>query len=185
MFTWPILPNLPDVRMDGYNNRLHQRLAQLFSEYSKVGRQLQNPPTCRRTKDAAQVIADDAAAKVTFAGTTAWDTHGYWDATNNKYVPLDFTGYYRVSAKVSFAPQTVTTASRRVAIYKNNAEYSSVVLPQESTLRLVVQVADLVYLDGAADQIDIYVICGEACEIEAEAYRTSFAIEYVGADQLL
>ncbi len=184
MFTWPILPDLPDVRMDGYNNRLHQRLAQLFGEYSKVGRQLQNPPTCRRTKDAAQVIADDAAAKVTFA-TVGWDTHGYWDATNNKYLPLDFAGYYRVSAKLSFKPQAVTTANRRVAIYRNNTEYSSVTVPQTANLRVVVLVTDLVYLDGQSDQVEIYAICGEACEIEAEAYLTSFAIEYVGADQLL
>ena len=185
MFTWPILPDLPDVRMDGYNNRLHQRLAQLFGEYSKVGRQLQNPPTCRRTKDAAQTISTTDPTKVTFAGTTAWDTHGYWDATNNKYLPLDFAGYYRVSAKLSFKSQAVTTANRRVAIYRNNTEYSSVTVPQTANLRVVVLVTDLVYLDGQSDQVEIYAICGEACEIEAEAYLTSFAIEYVVADQLL
>lgn len=184
MFTFPIFPALPDVRMDGYNNRLHERLTTLLTEYAKVGRQIQNPPTCRRTKDAEQAIADTDPAKVTFA-TAGWDTHGYWDATNNRYTPLDFAGYYRVSAKLSFAPQAVTTGNRRCAIYRNNTEYSSVTVPQTSTLRVVVLCTDLVYLNGASDYVEIFAICGEACDIEAEAYRTSFAIEYVGADQLL
>lgn len=184
MFTWPILPDLPDVRMDGYNNRLHQRLAQLFGEYSKVGRQLQNPPTCRRTKDAAQTISITSAVKVTFA-TAGWDTHGYWDATNDRYTPLDFAGYYRVSAKVTFAGQAVTAPGRAVDIYVSGASYSRVTLQTSATSRLTVMATDLVYLNGATDYVEVFVICGEACDIEADASRTSFAIEYVGADQLL
>ena len=184
MFTWPLFPNLPDVRMDGYNNRLHQRLSQLFGEYAKVGRQLQNPPTLRRVKNEAQAIADALPAKVTFAAV-GWDTHGYWDATNNKYLPLDFSGYYRVSAKVTFVQQTDPVGSRRCAIYVNGAEYSSTELPPAGGMKLTVLTTDLVYLNGQSDYVEVFVICGEACTIMFESYRTSLAIEYVGADQLL
>jgi hypothetical protein len=184
MFRWPLQPRLPDPKIPDFADKIVTRLRELFGEYAKVGRQLQCPPTLRMTKDAAQTIAVTTAVKVTFV-TIRWDTHGYWDATNNRYTPLDFSGYYRVSAKLSIAPQTVTVASRRCAIYVNGAEYSSVVLPQTTTLRLVVLTTDLVLLNGQTDYVEVFIIAAEACEIEAESYRTSLAIEYVGANQLL
>jgi len=184
MFTWPVFPRVPDPDETDYPRRLVERLRSLFGEYSKIGRQLQCPPTLRMTKSGTQAIGVTTAVKITFE-TADWDTHGYWDATNNRYTPLDFSGYYRVSAKVSFEPQTVTVASRRCAIYKNGAEYSSVVLPQATTLRLVGLSTDLVYLNGATDFVEVFVICAETCTIEAESYRTSLAIEYVGANALL
>jgi hypothetical protein len=183
MFTWPLFPRLPEAREDRFADRLVTRLRELFTEFAKVGRQTQCPPTLRRTKSGAQTISGTGATKVTFE-TAGWDTHGYWDATNSRYTPLDFTGYYRISAKLSFEPQVVTTGNRRCAIYVNNAEYSSVTVPQTTSLRVVVLTTDLVLLNGATDYVEIFAICGEACVIEAESYRTSLAIEYVGADQL-
>ncbi len=183
MFRWPLFPRLPDPEMDRFPARLVERLRELFVEYAKIGRQLQCPPTLRMTKSAVQSIAVTTPVKITFE-TTGWDTHGYWDATNHRYTPLDFSGYYRVSAKLSFDPQTVTVGNRRCAIYVNGAEYSSVTVPQTSTLRVVVLSTDLVLLNGQTDYVEVFVISGEAATIEAESYRTSLAIEYVGADQI-
>jgi hypothetical protein len=182
MFTWPLQPRLPSPAPD--TGRLTTRLHELFAEFAKVGRQLQCPPTLRAVKSGVQAVSVTTPVLVPFQ-TLEWDTHGYWVAASSKYMPLDFAGYYRVSAKLSFAPQTVTTGNRRCAIYRNGSEYSSVTVPQTSTLRVVVLSTDLVYLNGATDYIEIYAVCGEAVDIEAETYRTSLAIEYVGAKQLL
>ena len=183
MFVWPIFPRLPDPKTEQFPHRLVERLRELFVEFSKVGRQVQCPPTFRRTKSGAQSIAVTTPVKVTFE-TAGWDTHGYWDATNNRYTPLDFTGYYRITAKASFGQQVDPVGNRKVAIYVNNAEYSSVTLTPANNLALGVMVTDLAYLNGATDYVEVFVTCGEACTIAAESYRTSIAIEYVGADQL-
>lgn len=181
MFRYPVLPRLPDAT-DGY--RLVERLRELFVEYAKIGRQDQCPPTLRRTKDAVQTVTVTSGEKVTFA-TAGWDTHGYWDATNNRYTPLDYSGYYRVSAKVTFAAQTVSNAGRAVDIRVTGSSFSRVTLQTPTASRLTVLATDLVYLNGSTDYVEVFVVIGEACDIEADDFRTSLAIEYVGADQLI
>jgi hypothetical protein len=183
MFRWPVLPRVPE--WGGNGNRLVERLRELFVEYAKIGRQDQCPPTLRRTMAATQAVSANAATKVTFGTAGGWDTHGYWDATNYRYTPLDYSGYYRVSAKLSFDPMTVTTANRRCAIYVNGAEYSSVTVPQTTGLRVMVLTTDLVALNGSTDYVEVFCIAGDAVTVEAETYRTSLAIEYVGANQIL
>jgi hypothetical protein len=183
MFTWPLFPRLPEAREDRFADRLVTRLRELFTEFAKVGRQTQCPPTFRAVKDAVQTVTSTSLTQVTFA-TTQWDTHGYWVAASNRYLPLDFSGYYRVMAKISFAPQAVSAPNRRCAIFKNGSEYSSVVIPQTSGFRLVILTTDLVYLNGSTDYVEVWMLTAEAVDLEAEAYRCSVSIEYVGADQL-
>ncbi len=184
MFTWPVFPRLPDPDEKDYPRRLVERLRSLFTEYSKIGRQLQCPPTFRAVKSGAQNVTSTSLTQVPFE-TVQWDTHGYWVAASNRYLPLDFSGYYRVMAKISFAAQTVTAPNRRCAIFKNGSEYASVVIPQTSGFRLIILTTDLVYLNGATDYIEVWMLTAETVDLEAETYRCSVSIEYVGANALL
>lgn len=179
----PLTASLPKLGEDDYVRKLRERLAESLEDNARIVRELQCPPTFRAVPTATTSLTATVFAKIVL-GTVQWDTHGYWVAASDRFMPTDFSGYWRVTGKVSFPAMTVTSAGRRTSIYKNGSEYSSAALPAISTYRTIVVVSDLVYLNGATDYVELFARSGDACDIETETYYTSLAIDFVGADQL-
>lgn len=72
-----------------------------------------------------QAIPSAAFTKITLNSET-YDTDGYYDATNSKFLPL-IAGYYNITIQVILDMQAAPPAAGNVAIfaiYKNGVEYS-------------------------------------------------------------
>lgn len=69
-------------------------------------------------------IVSATATKLTFP-TEAWDTHGWYDAANSRYLPR-IAGKYRFDASAYITANVVDTASKIIHFYKNGAAVKSI-----------------------------------------------------------
>lgn len=119
--------------------------------------------------------------KVTFT-TEEWDSHGYYDAANSKFMP-SVPGYYHIIAGVQFSNMD-NNKSIQCAIYKNGSIYKTGDNPMTSYVAAWPKsiVTALVYLNGSTDYVEIYAahwdstsrdIIGSADAVYFEGARTA------------
>ena len=166
------------------------RLNELWRQIAKVSRQMQSPPVCRVIKSGTQSLTSGNVATLAFPTTSssgaAWDSHAYWDTSNNRYLPTDFSGYWRFTAKARFLTFSAAPSRCIVNVRRNGSSYSSVEdYIQNTAHTLTLCVSDQVYLNGSTDYVDVQVLSESAnATVDDDSFYTSLSIEYVGADQV-
>lgn len=106
-----------------------------------------NGPAFRVYASTAVTVFGTADVKVNF-DTKAYDTNSAFDLTNDRFQPT-VAGYYQITGNISVAGGTSAIIA---SIRKNGALHS--VGPSPTANRT--NVADLVYLNGAGDYVELW-----------------------------
>ena len=116
---------------------------------------LREMPAFRGYLSADQSISSSTETKVnidTVTGEGFFDTNGWFDTTNKRYVP-QVAGYYQFNGNIR---ATGTSPSvQYAAIFKNGAQYEVGEVQRESGL-VQVLVSSLVYMNGTTDYAELY-----------------------------
>lgn len=124
-------------------------------------------------------VAVSTDTKVTF-GTEDWDTHGFFDATNSRFLPT-IAGKYRISANVYFTSTNAQDGNAHgAAIYKNGSAHKYG--PQQisgAVTNTSVGVSAIVDFNGSTDYVEIYAFAGGSGNrtIDGTATLTYFQAE--------
>ena len=155
----------------------------LLQQYAQSLRELQNPPVFRARRTSAQAVGAAAGVVVVQFDTVDIDSHGWWDATNHRYVPREF-GYYLVTASVRISAATAATYCYAY-VYKTAAQYevANVYAPANAIYQTRVQA--IVECNGGGigltqDYIDIREQQDAAHDIGSSAPNTTFAVYFIG-----
>ena len=118
---------------------------------------LLNVPAFRAYLDADQSVTSNVETKVQInvkTGTNFFDTHGWFDTTNNRYVP-QIPGYYSFNGllRIGGASQTV----QAIYFYKNGTTYSVGTINRVATSSSIhIGHSDVIYLNGTTDYVELY-----------------------------
>ena len=118
-----------------------------------------NVPAFRAYLSSDQSVTSGANAKVqidSVTGTNFFDTDGWFDTANNRYVPQT-AGYYLINGTIRIAAASAITRWL-ASIYKTGAAYEqgNAVNNTSTTAPQGAVVSTLVYLNGSTDYVELY-----------------------------
>lgn len=102
-----------------------------------------------------QLPSSGTITKVQF-NVEVFDTNSNYDTTNYRFTPT-VAGYYQVNGIVRGTASTTFT-SMRLFIYKNGSAYktSQLYTTYTPSISSSIQIADIVYMNGSSDYLEIY-----------------------------
>jgi len=99
----------------------------------------------------SQSFSSGSAIKITNFTVKDWDTHNYFDTTNNRFLPL-IGGYYLISGGVNYTAGT--GSNNYLALYKNGSAYKRIIQVNSSVYSLNGTV--IVQLNGSTDYVELF-----------------------------
>ena len=133
-----------------------------------------NGPAFRAYRSGNQTISAATTTKVALNAET-FDTNSNFDSTTNYRFTPTVAGYYQVNGVISF-----TTGAGQPAIFKNGATYSTgLEVTYNVSLGGHIPIAELVYLNGSTDYIELYVYLTTGTTISSGESNTAFSASMV------
>lgn len=164
---------------NSFFQRSWQRLNSLFRENRQNVLRLAHPPLVHVEKSSNQTLTGGLNTKITGWGTVN-DTHGYWDATNSKYLPL-VAGYYRFTASLSFDVANAVSNVYQVSLFKTGSIYAYMQGVAVDTSNIgTIQVGGNVLMDGKADYLEVFGARSHAGDVLASSGNCYLAAEFCG-----
>jgi hypothetical protein len=178
-----MLPEIPEGITDPVTREylfdLKRQLSKLFDSSRTVVTDGQSPPVLHVARAAAQSLTAATPTRVQF-DTTRYDTHGYWDAANFRYLPK-VAGYYRVSWSVKFDAEASGCNVVTAALYVNGVADKSVdIVNPTTTAGVVAANSTTVYCDGSTRYLEVWAACTAATSITADKAYTFLSVELIG-----
>jgi len=100
-----------------------------------------------------QSVTSNVYTKVTL-NTETFDTNNNFDSTTNYRFTPTVAGYYQINGTIMFGGVGMTLGG--TYIYKNGASYKNAAQTPNSTYYSGSTVADVIYLNGSTDYIELY-----------------------------
>lgn len=115
----------------------------------------------KNSVDQTDIAGNWATTKLTFTNEE-FDSHGFYDATNSKFIP-QIAGYYVVSAQF-YLNSMAANQGCILIIYKNGSalKSSSPMFGPDSAANFGPTVTVVTYLNGSSDYIEIYAANGDS-----------------------
>lgn len=171
-------PQLPEEKAP-----LIRRLRELWTRAAQVTRELQSPPAMHVRLLNNQALSAGTPAKIAF-DSTRYDTHGYWDATNHRYLPLR-TGYYLVSWSAAFEQGASANANCYAALYIDGSlDRACNTINPTTTTQVTASNSAVIYCNGSSRYLEVYAYCSQAVALLGNQTYTYFCAHYIGDDQL-
>lgn len=170
-------PNLP---LDERAFRARSR--ELWTQAAAVTREIQAPPVMHVRLLNNQALSAGVAAKVEF-DSVRYDTHGWWDATNKRYLPKR-SGYYFLQWSCAFEQGASANANCYAALYVDgSADRAFNVVNPSTTLQVTASNTEVVYFDGTSRYVEVYAYCSQAVALLGNQTYTYFCAHYLGDNQ--
>lgn len=162
----------------------HPRLVECLNETALVTREIQAPPILHVEKSGSdQALTATTLTKVTFAGTR-FDTHGWWDSTNNRYLPQR-AGYYLLTWSVEFDDSGSAPSEVRAMLYNDlGLDRTQRFYNPHATLGCEVDGAMVAYANGSSRYWEVWAYSQHATNVIASVNTTYFCAAYLGDNAL-
>lgn len=171
-------PHMPEI-----GEPFARRTRELFTESARVTRELQAPPILHVRKTTTQALTAAAVAKVQF-NSTRYDTHGWWDGTNYRWLPKR-AGYYQFHWSVGFEAGASANAVCYATLYiDGNSDRAGITINPTTTTSVTAGNSEIVYCDGTARYVEVFALCSQNTNILGDQMYTYFCAHYIGDDQL-
>ena len=112
-----------------------------------------NMPAFSAYQSSVQSISNATATKVQLQ-TKTFDTATAFDNTTNYRFQPTVAGYYQINGSANFG---IVSGTSLVYIYKNGSVYKQGVYSNSSSIGSQSFVADVIYLNGSTDYVELYV----------------------------
>jgi hypothetical protein len=160
-----------------------ERLRRVLVDTARVTREIQAPPILHYYSAGNQALSATTATKV-LLDTKAFDTHGWWDATNNRYVPLR-AGYYLLTWALEFDDSGSSPSEVRAMLYNNFGESKRTFFHNpSSTLNCMVTGSSVQYADGSARYWELWAYSQHATNVIANIATSYLCAAYLGDNAL-
>lgn len=170
-------PNLP---LDERAFRARSR--ELWTQAAAVTREIQAPPVMHVRMTANQALAAGTPAKAVF-GAVRYDTHGWWDATNNRYLPKR-SGYYHLAWSLAFEQAASANSSCFSVLYiDGSADAAGNVINPTTTAQIAAGNSSVIYFDGLVRYVEIWALCSAATNVLGNGQYSYFTAHYLGDKQ--
>lgn len=171
-------PQLPEEKAP-----LIRRLRELWTRAAQVTRELQSPPAMHVRRTTTQALTAATPAKIQF-NSTRYDTHGYWDATNYRYLPLR-TGYYLFAWSLGFEAGASANANCVAGLYiDGSADRAANAINPTTTTQITASNSTIVYCNGSSRYLEVYGLCSQNTNVVGDQTYSYFVAHYIGDDQL-
>ena len=131
-------------------------------------------PAFRAYRSGNQTISAATTTKVALNAKT-FDTNSNFDSTTNYRFTPTVAGYYQVNGVVCF-----TTGAGQAVIFKNGATYATgTEVTYNASIGGHIPIADIVYLNGSTDYIELYVYLTTGTTISSGETNTAFSAAMV------
>ena len=130
---------------------------QIYTRTGTGSPAIREMPVFRGYLSATQSISSNVNTKVnidTKTGDGLFDTNGYFDTVNKRYVP-QIAGYYQFNGTIRVSGTSIT---RIVSfLYKNGIpyEYGQAINPSSTSSSQHVLVSSLIYMNGTTDYVEL------------------------------
>lgn len=111
----------------------------------------QNVVTFRAYQSASQSIPNITWTKLTF-NTKDFDTGGYWDTVNNRFLPL-VSGYYSITL---CGEHSATAGGMCIDLRKTGTRITVGAIPFVTGIGTAMTISTVIYLNGSTDYIEAY-----------------------------
>lgn len=160
-----------------------RRSRDLWTQAARVTRELQAPPVLHVRRTTAQALTAATPAKVQF-NSTRYDTHGWWDATNYRYLPRR-SGYYLLSWSLAFEAGASADANCVAALYTDGgADRAANVINPTTTTQITASNSAIIYFDGSSRYIEVFGLCSQNTNMVGDQTYSYLCAHYIGDDQL-
>ena len=161
-----------------------KRLRRALVDTALVTREIQAPPIMHVEKsDAPQALSATTATKVTF-NNARFDTHGWWDATNNRYLPQR-SGFYQLSWGLQFDDSGSAPSEVRALVYNEvGLDRGTFLHNPHTNLNCMVSGSAVLYANGSNRYWELWAYSQHATNVIAVVNYTYFCAAYLGDNQL-
>ena len=171
-------PNLP---ADAY--AFQRRSYELHRDAALVTREIQAPPVMHVRKTTTQALTAATVAKVQF-NSTRYDTHGWWDGTNYRWLPKR-AGYYQLNWSVGFEHGASANAVCYATLYiVGNSDRAGITINPTTTTSVTAGNSEIVYCDGTARYVEVFALCSQNTNVVGDQMYTFFCGHYLGDTQV-
>ncbi|WBF78109.1 hypothetical protein MEP401_gp56 [Methylophilales phage MEP401] len=122
---------------------------------------INNAPVFRAQLISSQTISANTSTKVAF-NNAVYDTNSNYNTSTYRFTPT-VAGYYNVGAKCRMASAGGNTTLQQLYLYKNGSLHNTMML-LDTTLTTYNELhgADIIYLNGTTDYIELYAYIGNS-----------------------
>lgn len=160
------------------------RLRRVLVDTALVTREIQSPPVLHVEKsDEPLAILAATPTKVTF-NNARFDTHGWWDSTNNRYLPQR-SGYYQLSWCLQFDDSGSAPSEVRALVYNEvGLDRGSFLHNPHATLNCTTGGSAVLYANGSTRYWELWAYSQHATNVIATVTYTYFCAAYLGDNAL-
>lgn len=128
---------------------------QIYTRTGTGSPAIREMPAFRGYLSADQSISSGVNTKVnidTVTGDNYFDTNGWFDTTNKRYVP-QIAGYYQFNGVIRCEGTSQTL--QFALFYKNGSAYGAYGLKRDANVNNV-EASDIIYLNGSTDYVELW-----------------------------